>query len=80
MRVVIMQAYALISVYPRMRETRTGRFARRRGYRRAKLKCSSCGFTMFTVVTDLHSPAISVQAVGYSRRVLSIWQLSQSYP
>ena len=54
---------------------------RRLGYRRAKcpavalwwiiheLNCSICGLIIFTVVTDQHSAAISVQAVddvGYS--------------
>ena len=34
--VFIMRAYALISVYPLVRNTIAGRFARRRGYRRTK--------------------------------------------
>ena len=65
-----------------------GNFTRRLGYRRAKypavalwwiiheLNCSICGLIIFTVVTDQHRAAISVQAVddvGYS--LLGDWVL-----
>ena len=69
-----------LRVTTRTRLTR-GNFTRRLGYRRPKcpavalwwiiheLNCSICGLIIFTVVTDQHSTAISVQAVddvGYS--------------
>ena len=69
-----------LRVTTRTRLTR-GNFTRRLGYRRAKcpavalwwiiheLNCFICGLIIFTVVTDQHSAAISVQAVddvGYS--------------
>ena len=79
-----------LRVTTRTRLTR-GNFTRRLGYRRAKcpavalwwiiheLNCSICGLIIFTVVTDQHSAAISVQAVddvGYS---LPSWFLFQIF-
>ena len=68
MRVVIMRAYVLISVYRAYAilaqdVLREAVDTVAQNVPRLKLKCSSCGFTMFTVITDQHSAAISVQAV-----------------